>query len=306
MWTRCGRVARRTNPGRENVVGIIAQFGDTDVDTGRDYKVRLLLHSVVTYAARPDQKEKLEPVVAAIASQLASDRAKPMKGALIRELRFAGTPSAAKAISPFLTDEELCSDAANALRSIREGATALLLRRSWWRRATVGQRFCMRWRAGEPAVFSCAAGRDCGCGFADTFLEACWGRREAGRCRGTAHALLKAGDAAKDWERIQITADARSWPHLRLRQRKQIAIVQQILGRVLESFPTNIRFFHAVSSNRGTHRSIDNRDALFEYLFEWMLVKFGHSNCGITLVHAGLSGSTEHVRNQADPGYIVV
>ncbi len=109
----------------ENVVGIIANFADTD--EGKDYRARYLLRGVITYAANPDQKDKLEPVVAAIASQLSSDRVKQVKAALLRELHFAGTPSAAKAIAPFLTDEELCSDAANALRSVREGATALLV-----------------------------------------------------------------------------------------------------------------------------------------------------------------------------------
>jgi hypothetical protein len=50
--------------------------------------------------------------------------------------------------------------------------------------------------------------------------------------------------------------------HLRLRQREQVAVVQQILGRVLEALPADIRFRHPVGADGGAHRSINDGDAL--------------------------------------------
>src|SRR5580658_949895 len=60
--------------------------------------------------------------------------------------------------------------------------------------------------------------------------------------------------------------------HRRLREREEIAIVQQVLLRVLEALAANIGFFHAVGANGRTHRSVDNGDSALENLLESMLV----------------------------------
>jgi len=189
------------NP-KENVLGIIAKFGDND--DGKDYRARYLLRGVVTVAAGPDQKGKLEPVVEAIASQLSSDRAKQVKAALIRELRFAATPSAAKAVAPFLTDEELCADAANAVRSMHEGATALLLAAlpaatGICRTEIMHALAALAEPAALPALQAGLSEKEL-----DTRLEACWGVGRQGDAT-SADALLKMSAAAAGWERIQTT-----------------------------------------------------------------------------------------------------
>jgi hypothetical protein len=64
--------------------------------------------------------------------------------------------------------------------------------------------------------------------------------------------------------------------HLRLRQRKEIAVVQQILRRVLEPLPANIRFLHPIGADRRAHRSIDDGNTAFQYLLQGMGVVANH------------------------------
>ena len=58
--------------------------------------------------------------------------------------------------------------------------------------------------------------------------------------------------------------------HLRLRQQKQVAVVLQVLLRVLESLPADVRLGHAIGADRRAHRAIDNRDAALENLHQGM------------------------------------
>ncbi len=52
--------------------------------------------------------------------------------------------------------------------------------------------------------------------------------------------------------------------HLRLRQREQIAVVHQVLVRVLEPLPADIRLGHPIGTDRRAHRAIDNGDAALQ------------------------------------------
>lgn len=186
----------------DNVVGIIAQIADTDA--GKDYRARYLLHGIVTVAGNPGNEAKLEEVVTAIASQLQADRVKAVKGFLIRELRFCATPSAAKAIAPFLTDADLCSDAANALRSIKVGATALLVAALPKANGACKTELIHALAAlGEPEGLAAIQGA-LNDPEQNTRLAAAWGIAQLADA-SSADALLKAADGAKDWERIQLT-----------------------------------------------------------------------------------------------------
>src|ERR1700733_11892107 len=64
--------------------------------------------------------------------------------------------------------------------------------------------------------------------------------------------------------------------HLRPRQGEEVTVVQQILLRVLEAIPPDVRFRHAVRADRGAHRTIDDGDSTLEYLFKGMLADFHH------------------------------
>ena len=64
--------------------------------------------------------------------------------------------------------------------------------------------------------------------------------------------------------------------HLRLCQGEEIAVVQQALGRILKAIATDIRFRHAIRTNRRAHRSVDDGYSTFEDLLQRMLAEFRH------------------------------
>jgi transcriptional regulator with AAA-type ATPase domain len=64
--------------------------------------------------------------------------------------------------------------------------------------------------------------------------------------------------------------------HLRLGQREQISVIQQVFRRISESLPANVSFRHAVSTDRRPHRSIDDGDTILEDLLKRMLVDCLH------------------------------
>ena len=64
--------------------------------------------------------------------------------------------------------------------------------------------------------------------------------------------------------------------HLRLRQREEVAVVQQVLLRVLEALPADVGFRHPVGADGRAHRSIDDGDAVLEDLLKRMLLGCSH------------------------------
>ena len=90
--------------------------------------------------------------------------------------------------------------------------------------------------------------------------------RDAGRAEGVGLDDVRAGleEAAVD------VAD-----HLRLRQREEIAVVEQILLRVLEALAADVRLRHAVGADGRAHRAVDDGDAFVEQLLERVIV--GHA-----------------------------
>ncbi len=57
---------------------------------------------------------------------------------------------------------------------------------------------------------------------------------------------------------------------LRPRQRKQVPVVQQILLRILEPLPANIRFLHSIVADRRPRRSINDGDPALDHALQWM------------------------------------
>ena len=92
--------------------------------------------------------------------------------------------------------------------------------------------------------------------------------RDARRAKGVGLDDVRAGfkEAAMD------VAD-----HLRLRERKNIAVVQQIFFRIFEALATNVRFRHAIGADGGAHRAVNDGDPVSEDLMERM---FGFRHCG--------------------------
>ena len=50
--------------------------------------------------------------------------------------------------------------------------------------------------------------------------------------------------------------------HLRLREREEVAVVQQVLLRICEALAADVRLLHAVGTDRRPHRPVDDGDAL--------------------------------------------
>ncbi len=61
--------------------------------------------------------------------------------------------------------------------------------------------------------------------------------------------------------------------HLRLGEREEVAVVEQVLGGVLEALAANVGFRHAVGADGGAHGAVDDGDAVFEDRFQGVLVR---------------------------------
>jgi hypothetical protein len=65
--------------------------------------------------------------------------------------------------------------------------------------------------------------------------------------------------------------------HVRLREREQVSIVQEVLLRVFEAIPTDICFRHPIGTDCRAHRSINDGDSILEDFLKRMLMSFCHS-----------------------------
>jgi hypothetical protein len=64
--------------------------------------------------------------------------------------------------------------------------------------------------------------------------------------------------------------------HPGLRQGEKVAVVFEVLGRVFESLPADIRLGHAIGAYGGAHRSIDDGDAVVENVLKGMPMNWFH------------------------------
>ena len=83
--------------------------------------------------------------------------------------------------------------------------------------------------------------------------------RDAGGAEGVGFEDVGAGleEAAMD------VAD-----HRRLGEREEVAVVEEVLGGVLEAVRTDIGLGHAVGADGGAHGAVDDGDSVFEDGFE--------------------------------------
>jgi hypothetical protein len=110
--------------GKNNIVRVIEMF--EEVDDGKDYKARYLLHGLGAYTGRPGKDGQRDMLLDAILSQIGGKRPKEIQKHLIRELAVYGDKRAAATLGKVLLDADLCADAAMALVAIRTGAAEQL------------------------------------------------------------------------------------------------------------------------------------------------------------------------------------
>lgn len=185
----------------QNVAGLVASLNE--VDNGKDFQPRYLLRILTTYVGRPEKAAAKDAVVDALVAALAGDYPKSVKGTVLRELQFLADKRAAAALAPFLADEVLNADAANALLNIREGAIDLFLaalpKATGQSRTTIVQALGT---LGNPAAIGALQTAAATEKEEETQLAALWGLARLGDA-GSVDVLLKASDAPAGWTRSQ-------------------------------------------------------------------------------------------------------
>ncbi len=186
--------------GRENILGVIELLDEAGSD--RDVKPHYALQCLANHVLRLADENARRQFAETLASQLASDRSKYVRGYLCQELQWAGRGEVVPALATLLADEDLVDAAAMALVAIKDGAAEVL-------RAALP---AAKGRARLVIIHSLAALADAAA--AEVFKAALADPdREvriaagAGLSRigdaGAVDALLKAADVPPGWERIQ-------------------------------------------------------------------------------------------------------
>jgi len=190
--------------GKDSVVGLVAMVVEPGV--GGDYKVRYLLHGLVTYVARADADKDRQTVCEALASTLGGTAHKAVKGFVMQELQAIADKAAVGTISKFLLDEELYDPAAGALLSI--GGTADVFRKALpeakgRNRVAIVQALGVLRDAQAVADLKKAA-TDADSSIRVAALDSLGNIGDA----TAVDILLSAGDAAKErWERVRAAED---------------------------------------------------------------------------------------------------
>jgi HEAT repeat protein len=110
--------------GADSAVGLVGLM--VEPGKGDDYKVRYLLHGLVTYVARPGAEKDRQMVWQALLSTLGGATPKAVQAAVVQELQALGTKETAAPLGKFLLDDDLCDPVARAL--IGFGDTADIFR----------------------------------------------------------------------------------------------------------------------------------------------------------------------------------
>ena len=189
--------------GAGSIVGVIDMLAE--VDDGKDYKARYVLHALAMYVCRPGKAGQRRMVVEAIASQLGGRRPKAIQRFLIGQLQLCADGRVAARLGGLLADEKLCASAAAALLAIGNGAgeqfRAALPRAKAGSRLTIVQSLgAVADAAAVDALRGALADQD-----GEVRLAAAWGLARLGDA-GSIKALIGLADAkGPPWQRIQAT-----------------------------------------------------------------------------------------------------
>ncbi len=118
-------VAEMHRGGREFILGLIDML--VPPGQGDDVKAHYALHCLANHVLKIKDENARRQFSETLASQLGSDRPKPVQAYLCQELQWAGRGEAAPALGKLLTDEELVEPATMALVAIRQGAAEQFL-----------------------------------------------------------------------------------------------------------------------------------------------------------------------------------
>ncbi|MBI5384011.1 MAG: HEAT repeat domain-containing protein [Verrucomicrobia bacterium] len=191
--------------GRDSLAELIGLIRDPASDDFKNYKAEYLLHCLTIHVGRPEKEPLRRQFIDTLAEQLGR-RELPVhaRGFLLRELQLIGDKAAARAVGTFLTDEQLCDDAARTLLAINDGAVEqfrnALPGATGRRRLVIVQSLAVLKDAGSADALKQAvtdANRE-------IRLAAVWGLARIGDAAFT-DLLLKAADTKETWERNKAT-----------------------------------------------------------------------------------------------------
>jgi HEAT repeat protein len=220
--------------GRESIVellGLVRDPGDADF---KDYKAGYVLHGLVILSGRTGQEKQHRLLAEILASQLSSDRhSKAVKGFMIRELRLLGGRDAVNVLGAQLLDEDLCSDATQALLSIRDGVAphfrnALKKANGRTRVPLIQALGTLQDTDSSATLRNALVDEDRG-----VRQMAAWSLANIGDAE-SAKSLLKAADNAQGWERIEMTRVCLLMAD-RLAATKQRAMATQIYSHLRDT-----------------------------------------------------------------------
>lgn len=179
--------------GRKSIVELIGML-----NAAADYKPEYLLHCLAVYGN--DRERKL--LARTMAGELGNSPARPI---LMRELQWLGTDDVADELGKFLTDDELCSEAAAALTAIGGRAAADQFRKALPKaagkcRVTIAQNLGVL-RDGKAAESLRRALQDADTGLRQT---AAWALARIGDAQSV-EPLIRMADGAQGHTRAKVT-----------------------------------------------------------------------------------------------------
>ena len=185
--------------GRKNILALIDML--REVDDGRDYRARYVLHALVTYCCRPDKGEQRDMIIAALCSQLGGKRPKSIQAFLLQQLQLCADGRIASDVGKLLGDEQLGDAAAATLLAVGavDPLRAALPRMKGRAKLAVLQNLAV---AGDPVSAGAMtdALRDSD---SDVRLAAAAGLARIGKASAVGP-LTQAADAEGTWERIKM------------------------------------------------------------------------------------------------------
>jgi hypothetical protein len=196
--------------GRDNVLGLIDMLAEPKVgEPVKDIKPHYALHMVAIHVTAAGEDKARAEVALALASQLGGDRPKAIQKYLIQEVQLCGGKEVTEPLGKMLLDAELCDDAARALAAIKDGAPEVLLAalpkvQGRGRLSVIKKLAVLKSDKAADAFKQSLGDAD-----PDIRIAGGWGIARIADA-SAADALLKAGDEAKDWLRINLSDAAMS------------------------------------------------------------------------------------------------
>lgn len=192
--------------GKEMIVALLGRIRDPASADYVNYKAEYLAHLLVVHAGAPDRAAQRGLLAGVVAEQVGNASLSAyVRLFLIRELQWIGSAPHLASLAALLGTEPYTQPAVSAMVAIREGAGEAL--RSFFPKAEGPVRLAVlhglaALQEVEAAAIFRAALTDEN---RDVRITAAWGCVQAADA-AAAGALLRAADAARDWERIKLTA----------------------------------------------------------------------------------------------------